>query len=84
MDSIPKCLIIPSASGSLSNCITVKMPSLTVLVIFLIITWIIYLLIAYGIYYFLNKQNPSQKTNYWMILGILILSGLIINLLFII
>lgn len=82
MNSVPNCLIIPAANGSLSNCIKMQLPSMSTLVLLLIITWIIYLLVAYAIYYFLNKANPNQKFNYWIILAILILSGLIISLFF--
>ena len=79
---IPNCLIIPSSSGSLTNCITMKMPSISTLIVILVISWIIYLMVAYVIYYFLNKANPSMTYNYWIILGILLLSGFIISLFF--
>ena len=75
---IPNCLVIPSASGSLSNCVTVKMPSIPVIILLLIISWVIFLLVAYAIYYFLKKSGTS--VNYWAIFGILLASGLIINL----
>ena len=75
---IPNCLVIPSASGSLSNCVTVKMPSIPVIILLLIISWVIFLLVAYAIYYFLKKSGAM--VNYWAIFGILLASGLIINL----
>jgi glucan phosphoethanolaminetransferase (alkaline phosphatase superfamily) len=78
--SLPNYVIIPSSSGSLSNCVAMRMPSIHKIIGLLIISWIIYLLVAYAIFYFLNKTNPSHRVNYWIILGILILSGFIVGL----
>ena len=81
-NNIPDCLIIPASNGSLSNCITLKMPSINLIILLLIISWIIYLFVAYAIYYFINTYSTTTKVNYWIILAILILSGLIVNLFF--
>ena len=74
----PKCLIIPDNTGSVKNCIRFDMPSMTTIILFIVVAWIIYLAIAYLIYYVVNKNT---KVNYWMILLILIISGLIVNIL---
>lgn len=81
MSSYPNCLIIPSSSGSITNCITMSMPSVGTIVLLLIISIILYLVIAYAIYYFLNKAHPLQKVNYWLILLVLIASNIIVGLL---
>jgi len=81
MSSIPNCLIIPSASGSLSNCVTMKMPSVATMAVMMIIAWGLFLLVAYIIYYFFKKIDPMQKVNYWIILIILLLTAIIIGLL---
>lgn len=81
MNSFPNCIVIPSANGSLSNCITMKMPSLSAIIIMIIVSWALMLLIAYLIHYYLNKVYPSQKISYWIILGILLLSMIIFSLL---
>ncbi len=82
MNSVPNCVVFPSASGSLSNCIALKLPSTGTLVAVFILLWIIYLVVAYVIYYFLKKFNPDQKINYWIIFGILIISNILVSLLF--
>ena len=77
----PSCLVIPSKNGDLKNCVQIKMPSVTQIVIALIISWLLFMLVAYLIYSFLNWANPGQKNNYWMILLILILAGIIVSIL---
>lgn len=76
----PTCFVIPNKYGGTDNCTQVKLPSMSSIILILIISWILYLLVAYGIYYFLNRTNPSSKYNYWMILLILICAGLIVSL----
>ena len=77
---IPNCIIVPSSSGSLSNCITMQTPSIGTMVAVIVISWIFFLAVAYAIYYFSSITNPSFEINYWIILGILIVSGLVTNL----
>lgn len=82
MSNVPNCIIIPSSSGSISNCITMQMPSISKLIAMLIISWIIFMIVAYVIYWFLEKTNPLRQYSYWMILLILIVAGLIVSLIF--
>lgn len=77
----PRCVVIPGKNGDLEKCLQVKMPSMTQIVIILIISWLLFMLVAYIIYSFLNWANPGQKNNYWMILLILILAGIIVSIL---
>ncbi|XWV25488.1 hypothetical protein QJ856_gp0271 [Tupanvirus deep ocean] len=77
---IPNCLILPSKTGTTTNCTQVPLPSVSTIILVLIISWVLYLAVAYAIYYFVNKYNPNVKLNYWIILVILILSGLIVSL----
>ncbi|AEQ32856.1 hypothetical protein CE11_00953 [Megavirus courdo11] len=79
-NNIPNCLTIPSITGSTTNCVNVQFPSLSTIVLIIIFYWIIYLIVAYAIYYFLNKMYPGQRVNYWIILLVLLLSGLILSL----
>ena len=76
----PSCLIVPSKYGSTTNCITVPVPSMTKLITMLIIGCIIFMVVAYLIYYFLNKSRPGHRYNYWVILLILIIAGIIVSL----
>ncbi|XWV26821.1 hypothetical protein QJ857_gp0230 [Tupanvirus soda lake] len=77
---IPNCLILPSKTGTTTNCTQLPLPSISTIIWILVISWIFYLAVAYAIYYFVNKYNPNVKLNYWIILVILILSGLIVSL----
>ena len=81
MTTIPQCFVIPSMTGKINDCIQIPFPSATQIFIILIISWIIFMIVAYGIYYFISKQYPQQKVNYWIILGILIVAGIIISIL---
>lgn len=72
--SMPQCLIIPDPTGSISNCMQVKLPSVATIIFLLVISWAIILLIAYGIYWFLNKHHPKARYSYWVILLILIVA----------
>ncbi|BCS82805.1 hypothetical protein QLL95_gp0316 [Cotonvirus japonicus] len=76
-NTMPNCVILPSSTGSVSNCLRIPLPSTSMLILSVIIFWIIYLVIAYLIYYFVSKAYPSSKVNYWLILLILIASGVI-------
>lgn len=76
----PNCLIIPSKTGATTNCLNIPMPSPGTILFMLIIAWIIYMAVAYAIYYFLNKQNPNRYYSYWMLLLILVVAGVIISL----
>ena len=71
------CVIVPSASGSIDRCIQMEVPSMGSLLLALVIGIIVYLAVAYAIYWFMNRMNPGMKFNYWWILLILILSGII-------
>lgn len=75
----PNCIILPSSTGSTTNCLTIPFPSMSQLLLVLIISWIIYMGVAYIIYYFLNTKKEC-KCNYWMILLILVISGIIVSL----
>lgn len=77
---IPNCLILPSASGKLSDCIQMQLPSTGTIILILIISWIILMAVAYIIYWFATKVSPSVQLNYWLILLILILAGIIVSL----
>lgn len=81
--SVPNCLIIPSMSGAVTNCINVKLPPTSTIIGILIISWIVFMVVAYIIYYFLNqsKNKTTRSYSYWMILLILILAGLVVNFL---
>ena len=81
MNSIPNCLVLPSLNGSLNDCVVMNLPSASTVIMMLIFSWIIIMVVAYGIYYFLNKNHPMQRVNYWMILLILVLAGIIVSLL---
>jgi hypothetical protein len=76
----PNCLIFPSASGSINNCTKVELPSTGKIILVMIISWILLLAVAYVIYWFTTKVNPDFRFNYWILLLILVLSGLIISL----
>jgi CDP-diglyceride synthetase len=77
----PTCLIIPSKTGSTTNCLTVPMPSMSKIIMMLIIGWILFMVVAYIIYYFLNRNRPiNYKYSYWIILLVLILAGIIVSL----
>lgn len=79
--NMPNCLIIPSATGSITNCIKMPLPSTTSIIIMIIVSWIIFMAVAYLIYWFANKVNsPGIVLNYWIILLILILAGFIVSL----
>ena len=78
--SMPNCLIFPSASGSLKNCVNMQFPSTGTVVLIMIISWILLLAVAYAIYWFSEKLNPDYKLNYWIILLILVVAGLIVSL----
>jgi hypothetical protein len=75
----PTCLILPSKTGSATNCFQVQMPSIPTVVLILIISWIIFMIVAYIIYYFLNKAKPNMNYSYWIILLLLIVSGIIVS-----
>ena len=77
----PTCLVLPAKNGSTTNCIQIKMPSMPTIILILIISWIILMAVAYAMYYFLKKYEPNTKYNYWLILLILVLSGIIVSLL---
>nr|WBF70401.1 hypothetical protein [Megavirus caiporensis] len=79
-NNIPNCLTIPSITGLTTNCVNVQFPPLSTIILIIIFYWIIYLIVAYAIYYFLNKMYPGQRVNYWIILLVLLLSGLILSL----
>ena len=79
---IAECIIVPSSGMSLDRCITMKIPSTTSMIILIILSIVIYLLAAYAIYKYVNKQHSSRPSNYWAILGILILSGIIVSVIF--
>ena len=77
-NGFPNCFVIPGASGSLKNCVQVNTSSIIAV---LVISWILYLVVAYLIYWFLTKYQPTFKFNYWIILLILVVSGFILTLL---
>lgn len=77
----PSCMILPSSSGSTTNCIQMPMPSMGSMIGVLIISWIIFMIVAYLIYHFLNWTNPHIRYNYWMILLVLIVAGIVVALL---
>ena len=77
----PNCLIIPSKNGTAENCVQLNMPSKTSIIFLLIVSWVVFMLVAYVIYYFLNKSKPTARYNYWIILLILILAGIIVSVL---
>lgn len=68
---LPSCVIIPSTTGSTTNCVQMPMPSVTSVTLILLINWIILMMVAYIIYYFLKNKETSIKYNYWIILIIL-------------
>ncbi len=76
----PTCLILPSNTGSTTNCIQATVPSIATMIWILIISWISFMIVAYFIYYFLDKVKPNTKYNYWAIFIILILAGIIVSL----
>ncbi len=80
--NMPSCLVIPSASGSISNCVQMQLPSTGVIIGVIIVSWILFMAVAYAIYYFVNAVSPGVRLNYWIILLILVLSGIIVSLLF--
>jgi len=75
----PTCLILPSTTGSATNCYQIQMPSVSTVMLMLIISWIIFMIVAYFLYYFLDKVNPGMNYNYWVILLLLIVSGVIVS-----
>lgn len=77
----PTCVTIPSKMGIISDCAKIPMPNLLTMTLALIISWILFMAIAYIIYYLLNKWNPRLQYNYWIILLILVLAGIIVALL---
>ena len=77
----PACLVLPSNTGSTNNCLQVAMPSMTTIILVLIISWLIFMAVAYAIFYVLRKSNPNMKYSYWIILIILIVAGIIVSLL---
>lgn len=77
----PNCIIIPSVNNKLTNCIQMKLPSVGTLILMLILSWIVVLAVAYGIFWILNKQTPGKKYSYWWILLILIVAMIIASLL---
>lgn len=77
---MPNCLIIPSGNGKLRNCIQMPFPSSGAIIMVIIISWIILMAVAWIIYWFVSKTNQGVKFNYWLILLILIVSGLIVSL----
>ena len=79
MSSMPNCIILPSINGSQTNCLQIPIPSTGKIIALLAISWIIFMIVAWIIYKFLNKEG--QPTGYWKILGILLLSGIILSLL---
>jgi len=79
MNSVPKCVILPSLNGDLENCVQMNLPSTGTLLFMLVISWVIFMIVAYIIYRVLNKSDKC--VNYWAILGILILAGIIVSLL---
>ena len=80
MSSMPNCIILPSVNGSQTNCIQIPLPSTGKIITLLAISWIIFMIVAWIIYKFLNRQG-SKEYGYWKILGILLLSGIILSLL---
>jgi flagellar basal body-associated protein FliL len=83
MQDASNCIIIPSCSNSLDKCNQIIFPSMSSssMIILMIISWVIFLGVAYIIYWFLNnKTNTCSKYNYWAILGILLLATIIVNL----
>lgn len=75
---IPGCIVMPSVNGSLTNCIRIDFPSVGTIIALLIMSWILFMVVAYIIYKFLNKSGKC--VNYWAILGILLVSGIILSL----
>jgi hypothetical protein len=75
----PTCLILPSKTGSSANCYQIQMPSVPTIILILIISWIIFMIVAYIIYYFLNKVNRNMNYSYWVILLLLIVAGIIVS-----
>lgn len=77
----PSCLILPSNSGSIENCVHMDLPSaptlIFIILLIIVLSWAIYLIVAYLITVFIGKINPGIKYNYWLILLVLILAGLI-------
>ena len=78
--NMPNCFVIPSASGKLSNCVQMKLPSTSTIIFVILISWAILLAVVYAIYWFTNKVSPGVKLNYWIILLILILAGFIVSI----
>lgn len=79
MSSMPNCIILPSMNGSQTNCVQMSLPSTGKIIGLLVISWIIFMIVAWIIYKFLNKEGHAA--GYWKILGILLLSGIILSLL---
>lgn len=77
--TFPNSLVIPSSTGSLANCVNIKLPSIVTLTIMVVIYWLIFLAVAFIIYYFVKRYNPNVNINYWIILLILLISGLLMG-----
>jgi hypothetical protein len=77
---VANCLIYPKTSGILKDCVKFEMPSSGKVFLIVVISLVLLLAVAYAIYWFVNSVNPGFKLNYWIILLILILSGLIVGL----
>lgn len=81
MQSWPTCVILPSQTGAVKDCVQVEVPSTGKVILVLIITWILFFVAAYAIYYFMKQANPRMNYNYWMILLVLVAAGIIVSLL---
>ncbi len=77
----PACVILPSKTGATTNCLNIQMPSISRMILMLIIGWILILVVAYIIYYFLNKNKPEDyKYSYWILLLVLVIACIIVSL----
>ena len=79
-NNIPNCLVIPSANGKISDCIRVQLPKTSTLIFALILSWLLIMLIAYLIFYFLNRNRSGQRYSYWIILLVLVAAMLLSSL----
>ena len=81
MSSFPECVVIPGINNKMQNCLQVNLPSPATLVLVFILYWIVLVLVAYLLYWGLQKMFPQQGVNYWLILlvlvGAMLISGLL-------
>lgn len=69
-----------TAIAGSANCTKISMPSIGMIVLVLIISWIFYMAVAYAIYWFFRQVFPATRFNYWIILLLLIIAGLVAGL----